>query len=644
MVLGFLAAIGAGLVAGCSPHSPGGDPDAASTDAGPPANPDGAPECVVYPTDPVAPEPCESYAPSMLVHGLPLAGAAPMIAVDLDCDGMLDLATGAADLCLGCYAGGCSNSDSAQGWIIVLRGDDHGGFTSMAEMPVAMEPHQITAGDYNGDDAPDLLVSGTVGSLSDVDWGTVAVYGDCAGGFDGPSLVPMSLPWGAGGGPVPFWPLPIDGGPVVADVTGDGMDDLVYARRQSYTCPLLRTGALEISAAIAPECPNLDPSADGSVVQTCDGEGVLYEETVYGTGEVAPTEVRLADLDDDGASDVVVRLAGVGMGWLRNLGEGRFAALEVLADVEPTDVWDVADVDGDGAAEIVLTVACESGWTAIHATAAEAERVERHELADLPEPDGVVVADLDDDGAPELALGLPVVDSGIVVVRPTAPESWFRLAQLGWSSDEPRRLRAIDLDADGVVDLVMAQVRAIGEPPLGEPPCLLVRGPITTPEAPVVEISKSICQAQDVGDFDGDGDLDFLVPDDLDGQPGHNHHKVVLGWALVVSGDGATSADEHTLLAPAVGFTGARLVWDQGLGQDLLLATRGGGLALYRGDSGPTLVPDGPQRGSPASVSLAGAAVADLDGDGVADLVAAGDPVHPFELHVLRACPGFGDP
>jgi hypothetical protein len=154
----------------------------------------------------------------------------------------------------------------------------------------------------------------------------------------------------------------------------------------------------------------------------------------------------------------------------------------------------------------------------------------------------------------------------------------------------------------------------------------------------VVEVGTAVCRADDIGDFDGDGDPDFLVRDDQDGDPdylGPNDFAL----ALIVNSDGARNLEERPLLAPRDAFSVARFGGDASTRRVLLLGLRGGGLQVYERE-GMGLRAGGPHASSPAYVALDAATVADLDRDGISEVIAPGPPERPNEIHVLRACPG----
>lgn len=173
------------------------------------------------------------------------------------------------------------------------------------------------AGDFNGDRRLDFVV---LGRLVNGNPALLQLRQNPAGGFDsGPAL---NLPT----------PLESVGGLAVGDVTGDGLDDLVYTN-------------------------NFDSSRSGLVVLAQVAVGG------FGTGRTMATPPtpgipRIADMDGDGRKDVVMR--GVNSGNLslfRQAADGSLGAVEVFKagfGVTTPAQFVLADVDGDGRRDVVL--------------------------------------------------------------------------------------------------------------------------------------------------------------------------------------------------------------------------------------------------------------------------------------------------
>ncbi len=184
------------------------------------------------------------------------------------------------------------------------------------------------------------------------------------------------------GGFAAWWMLASASDPVhleVADLDGDGRDDLVAAG--SGVTPLRwfrNRGGVAAARPVEPQtlptrgldAGDLDGDGDVDLVSEIDEEGAVWYEN-NGAGWflpralVHPTDLRaggwndsghafLADLDRDGDGDLVTGLGHLrGVGWVENLGEGRFDVLRELGTTESYAGATAVDLDVDGWPDVV---------------------------------------------------------------------------------------------------------------------------------------------------------------------------------------------------------------------------------------------------------------------------------------------------
>ncbi|MFH1277187.1 MAG: FG-GAP-like repeat-containing protein [Candidatus Eisenbacteria bacterium] len=389
-----------------------------------------------------------------------LVGDAPrrLVSADFDGDGILDLAT--------CEYYGRSLS--------ILTGNGTGGvgngrFSQARSYPAGGAAWSLVAGDFDGDDRPDLLVAsphtGGVGLHRGNGDGTVRVSLRAEVGDSSRTLVPgdwnedgaldLAVPcrtdstgWivrillgEEGEGFTAASVCSIGAGPIdaaSADFDEDGILDLVTANRTDATLSILRGGG-----------------TGGT------GDGTFENFSACSLTD-APSAVEIADLDGDGILDMLVSeragdrvevLLGNGTS---GVGDGTFGPPSPFAvGLDPAGAA-IGDFDDDGTAdgavalwgenEVAILLGDGSGGFAAPVTYATGRR-----------PRDVVVGDWNDDGISDLAVAA-ALDSGATLFfgngEDGSGDGTFTPAGFAKTGGCPVRLLSADMNGDGILDLV----------------------------------------------------------------------------------------------------------------------------------------------------------------------------------------------
>lgn len=405
------------------------------------------------------------------------------------------------------------------------------------------------------------------------------------------------------------WDFVIDGsGPSLQAVDPPpGRDDLAPDARF----------VLQLGEAPMPETVNestvwLSRGATGServpVQVTLDGSTItvtprapLQPGSVYVLASFGVTDAAGNILD--GVSSLFYRTAQVGFDYPDWLPQVTMAHASAVADLNGDGRLDVAVVvDGGigGVYDRVVTVAGSAdGPVGAREFASPAG------LMACP-PEGLAVGDFNGDGRPDLAVG------GHCGVQLMWQDTNGRYLEGPVLTPGARRLRSIDLDDDGRLDLV-------GVDP-DSTQLLLWRRRADGSLGAAQALSLGDARGQDIAatDLDGDGRRDLVLATGGDAARG-----VAL---LRQQADGGFAAPQWLDAGPGGAVSGVAVGDLDGNGRPDIAATHqvGGGAArllLWRQDAAGAF---GSAEARTVAGPLAGVAIADLDRDGRADLVAAG--------------------
>lgn len=557
-----------------------------------------------------------------------------------------------------------------------------------------------------------MLVFGTIAAAGPIERsGTLGIahFGD---------LAPTAAVWPDTGG----WYVIAQ-----ADFNGDGHADLAAIRDDATRIGVVLSSPTGYDPAVMVDlCDCFGAGEPPTAIGDTDGDGVLelliadragrrvwaipFSDGDFGagrwisTGDVAPAAFAfkvLPDIDADGRDDLVFRQTSPTLAWatLPSASPGTvatrpfqsYAGNELLADLTGDGVPDavtiapglvriypggadgfgpaveipvsagsvsVLDLDGDGAPDLIGHDDATEGWIRRN-EGQGAFGPERRFAAPLPFTGLEAVGDLNANGIPD-AVAFMKPPGFVISLRHVWLDPWLGagLDRAGMVNQQgPARPTARDLDADGRPDLVMMAFDSMT--------ALMNRGDAT----PIVgtRVTALNVDALDVraADFDADGTPELIVCDRDGLSLWRRRADGSYAGETLATGDGMRfmsipadlNGDGHAdlvavgangfeiwpgsaagLVAPPTrhAFEGPSTLWQAALGDvtgdgvpDLVAADIDAGLVrVLSGVEGGWPISEG-------SFQLAGAqavALMDLDGDGVAEVLASGEApsIHAF--------------
>ena len=499
-------------------------------------------------------------------------------------------------------------------------------FRNPLMIPTAFDPASIATGDFNGDGIPDLVYD--TASVNGLGSSLHVLLGKGDGTYTDAQDVGL--------------PSPLGGAINIADVNGDGIPDLILGGGGTSTtsgvvATLLGNGN---GTFAAPVISTFSVSGGGSYISTVrkmgigdiNGDGavdlvipdasntLLYILLGNKNGKFQyagklfngsyPTEAFLADLNGDGHLDLVaLGPTGGTVTVYLGKGDGTFATGVNYSLLYGPGNMLLIDLDGDGHLDIVADVLAEVNSQAVpqilflHGNADGTFAPATPIVSSLPAPAGTLIdiADYNGDGILDLVV-TNQVGIGVLLGKGSltySPMVSYLAGSAGYGSPN---IAFGDLTSSGHRDIAMGVEGGIV--------LLMGNGDGTFPSAPFYDLGNPVGAAA-VADFNGDGNPDIAVTVPAE------FPRVLLG-----KGDGTfqPAADQNTsygtgkpALSLAAGdFTGKHV-------EDLVGPSSGGPVetntpeVLYGKGDGTF--------SAPVEEDSASTAVADFNGDGVADMV-----------------------
>ncbi|HLU37751.1 MAG TPA: VCBS repeat-containing protein, partial [Planctomycetota bacterium] len=585
--------------------------------------------------------------PGVILAGLTFLAPNDLIAIDLDSDGDMDLAS----------ANVTSNN------VMIAQQLTAQLFTILPLLvPIANQPRALAGGDLNGDGRVDLVCASAGND-------TIQIYFQLLAGLILP-LPSQSLTDANADEPVDV---------ELADIDGDGDLDIVSCNRASRKITVFRqtsTGVFATTASIVLGGPGVLEEPVCIVVRDLDGDGrvdiavadkagnkvCVFTQQQNGSfptvpsavlasawGPTLPNGVVAADVNTDGALDLVVTDATSVLAFLRDPVTGTYRpkpyVLNTTPLASPTGCA-VADIDRDGLADVA--VANEGAGNAAvlvqvgpGSFRGQLPSTTVGQALVTPQVEGVAVADLDGDG--DLDVVCACAGNGrLVAYEQLAPGVLARDPMFSIGNTATAGASAVvaaDLDGDGGIELAAANRTA------GTVAVFRRDADGTYPAAPQQVLGAGVLQQPAhlaAADLDGDGDLDLVCADAAAGRL-FVFEQVAPGQfataPVAVLGSAATTAGANTVVAVDLDGDG-----------DCDLACSAGSanvIAVFlRGPGGFPTLPDRVLGSAAATAGARGLAAVRLDADDLIDLVCAtstGFPVVAFRATAPGVWPTVPD-
>ncbi len=521
-----------------------------------------------------------------VIYELPAGTIRQLVVGDVDGDGAIDI-----------VAGGYTSANSSVGTVWVLRNEGKGTFAKADSYDIAdLNLLSLTVADLNGDGDVEIVTSGYLPLTSKAKISVLPNLGN--GTFD----TPVNYDAGSSSS------YKIE----AADVDGDGATDVVTTGYSTSGYATIR-------------------------VFLNRGDGLLGAAVDHhAADDYAVSDFRAADVDNDGAIDFI--LAGYyGLSVLRNKGDGTF---EAPAKYETPQIYSsklaVADVDGNGFADLVSTDYYSTEISVFlnrgDGTFNPASNYEGHGNYYGV---GLVAADFNGDGTADIS---NVNNFSVSVLLNNGDGTFPTPVERGYATEEsPTQVVAVDVDDDGDADLV-----GLSDYGSGTVLVLRNRGDGTYDAPAHYGAGKTYPVSLDATDVDRDGAIDIVAA----GYSPTSGKSVV--WVFRNQGDGTFDdpveygVSGNSFEAVSTGDVDADGFIDivaatansfSGDGDGLVQVLRNRGDGTFE-----TAVSYETVNGQPHSIT-----VADVDGDGAPELIAAGSESYYGGASILWVFRNLGD-
>jgi hypothetical protein len=249
-------------------------------------------------------------------------------------------------------------------------------------LPAGSNPNDVQIADINGDGIPDLVVANNVGNV-------MILIASSPGNYTVATTLPITNPLITAEG-LPTRAISV----AVGDLNGDGLPDLAVTSFDVYGDDGLLTLYYQ------------NPASPGTFT---------LQPTIQALGE--PSQIRIADVNQDGVNDIVIALQGLGANYatvpaeanegamvLLNTGTpGTFTAAPVIYPAySGTISLAIGDLNGDGLPDIAMCSLYPQGQgyvlTLMQDPTAPGTFLGAASYVGLGQPVSIAIADMNNDG------------------------------------------------------------------------------------------------------------------------------------------------------------------------------------------------------------------------------------------------------
>lgn len=516
-------------------------------------------------------------------------------------------------------------SDPDVGRVVVYDGLPQGYFGfSFCELRVGSGPSACSLGDLSGDGLPDIVVSAVEGNRYVV---ITDILGQVGQGktLDGALPGELSLPFLRECEYLSF-DIPVSGRAglsAIADVTGDGLPDLVGClqfENQVVVAPQVIDGDYSeqfqldtLGRATRPFVVDVDGNgkndlfvlsalADRVNLWLARDSGRLAGGRNYSSGIAGSDWIESADFDGDGSVEIAVgSLEDSKVSFLGRGGDDALVVENVVEIGAPVRQLKSADLDGDGRVDLVVGI--EGGVRILRNRSTGGSYDFEQVVAPLSIgstgfPFGIAVADLDRDGDFDLAV-CDVVGGGLHLLPGTPTPFVFDAPTLVDLGGGPIDVAAADFTGDGLQDLAVSRFNQADIRVLRNDGGFVFSSLLTVPvgDNPNYLVTS---------DFDRDGRADLVVSNAASGTI-----SVLFGSGGGFSGQSYPAGRTPTALM-------AQDLSGDGVPDILVTSLESGDFRVMVGDGVggfPTLPT------YPGTAGASDALLQDMTGDGIADLL-----------------------